>query len=127
MLVDTSQPDWKSEFFRAAEFRCKCGRPTCGAVSPKPRLIDLLDQLRRLVGRPLHITSGVRCRAHNAAVGGSRRSQHMFGAAADIACATPAERDELEAAAKRVGFLGFGIGRTFLHLDVRRTYAKWIY
>ena len=35
-------------------------------------------------GKPLHITSGYRTAAHNAAVGGSKYSQHLLGRAADF-------------------------------------------
>lgn len=45
---------------------------------------DLLDPIREAVGRPVHVTSGYRCRALNTAVNGSRNSQHIRGEAADI-------------------------------------------
>jgi len=45
---------------------------------------NLLDPIRDAVGRPLHVTSGYRCRALNTAVNGSRNSQHLRGEAADI-------------------------------------------
>ena len=35
-------------------------------------------------GKPVHITSGYRTAAHNAAVGGSKSSQHLLGRAADF-------------------------------------------
>ena len=44
----------------------------------------LLDPLRRLLG-PMKVNSGYRSKAVNAAVGGSKSSQHMRGLAADIA------------------------------------------
>lgn len=39
-----------------------------------------------LGGRPIHLNSGFRCAALNAAVGGARNSMHMRGLAADILC-----------------------------------------
>lgn len=46
-----------------------------------------LEQVRKLLGdRPLHIESGYRCPALNAAVGGSSNSAHMQGYAADFTC-----------------------------------------
>ena len=47
-----------------------------------------LEQVRRLLdNHPLHIESGYRCHALNAAVGGASKSAHMQGYAADFTCA----------------------------------------
>ena len=46
-----------------------------------------LDEVRRLLGHRLHITSGYRCPELNAAVGGADASQHTEGLAADFECA----------------------------------------
>jgi len=45
-----------------------------------------LDQVRRLLGHRLRITSGYRCAELNAAVGGAHGSQHTVGLAADFEC-----------------------------------------
>lgn len=45
---------------------------------------NILDPLRKEWGYPIRVTSGYRCPALNAAVGGSKTSQHMKGQAADI-------------------------------------------
>lgn len=52
-----------------------------------------LEQVRALLGFPLHIDSGYRCPALNAAVGGAKQSAHMDGFAADFIC--PAFGDPL--------------------------------
>ena len=44
----------------------------------------VLEPLRAYAGCPIIINSGYRCPQLNAAVGGSRRSQHMKGEACDI-------------------------------------------
>lgn len=44
----------------------------------------VLEPLRAFAGCPIIINSGYRCPQLNAAVGGSRRSQHMKGEACDI-------------------------------------------
>ncbi len=44
----------------------------------------LLQCIREHFGKPVHITSGYRTAAHNAAVGGSKSSQHLLGRAADF-------------------------------------------
>jgi len=44
----------------------------------------ILQPLRDALQCPIHVTSGYRCKALNAAVGGVPNSQHMYGLAADI-------------------------------------------
>lgn len=44
----------------------------------------ILDPLRIALGKPVRITSGFRSAALNAAIDGSKSSQHMVGEAADI-------------------------------------------
>lgn len=46
--------------------------------------IEQLDELRRLYGHPIFVTSGYRCPALNKAVGGKPNSQHVKGQAADL-------------------------------------------
>lgn len=68
------------KYFRPEEFQCK----HCGMGGVVPMLVFYLDMIRAAYGKPIHITSGFRCAEHNKAVGGSRRSRHMIGCAADI-------------------------------------------
>jgi len=60
-----------------------------------------LDQVRQLLGRRLHITSGYRCAELNAAVGGARASQHTQGLAADFECPAFGTPLEIVAAIQR--------------------------
>ena len=52
--------------------------------------LNVLQPLRTLIGKPIHINSGFRCKKVNEAVGGvnptanNRGSQHLYGEAADI-------------------------------------------
>ncbi len=69
-----------SENFKGSEFACK----HCGQLEIHERLIHLLQQLRTTIGTPMIITSGYRCPTHNRNVGGSSRSLHMKGHAADF-------------------------------------------
>lgn len=75
-----------AKYFVEAEFECKCG---CGH-NVKPILIDTLDVIRAELGCAIIITSGARCPAHNAAVGGVPDSYHIRGLAADC---VPADGD----------------------------------
>jgi len=48
------------------------------------RLANLLEQVRKLLGKPIMINSGYRSKAVNDAVGSKDSSQHRVGCAADI-------------------------------------------
>lgn len=106
--------------FNLREFACR----HCGMVRLDPALVDKLQQLRDRVGRPIIITSGYRCEAHNRAVGGAANSQHLLGKAADIQVEGmgPAA---LAAHAEVIGFGGIGIYGNFVHVDTRATTARW--
>lgn len=61
--------------------------------SPSPEIIEnlrktaqMLERVRTLLGQPITISSGYRCPALNAAVGGVPDSAHLYGQAADILC-----------------------------------------
>jgi hypothetical protein len=69
-----------SKNFKQSEFKCSC----CGMATVDLRLIKALEQLRELLGKPISITSGYRCKRHNAEIGGARSSKHQTGQAADI-------------------------------------------
>ena len=60
--------------------------PTDMAMGNLHRLTRELDRVRVILGAPVHISSGYRCAELNARVGGSLRSAHMFGRAADFTC-----------------------------------------
>ena len=69
-----------SPSFRVREFACKGS----DVVLLDEELVVLLQCIREHFGKPVHITSGYRTAAHNAAVGGSKSSQHLLGRAADF-------------------------------------------
>lgn len=62
------------KYFKRDEFYCKCG---CGNGRIDIRLVKILDDIREHYGRPIVITSGVRCPSHNKAVGGVSNSWHL--------------------------------------------------
>lgn len=51
--------------------------------------INCLDPIRRLYKKPIKINSAYRSEAVNNAVNGAKKSQHMYGQAADITVGTP--------------------------------------
>jgi uncharacterized protein YcbK (DUF882 family) len=82
-------------------------------------LIDQLERLRFLVGKPIIILSGYRCQRRNREVGGTPKSQHLYGRAADIRV-EGMRGLELFLEALRCEFGGIGLYPDFVHVDVRR-------
>ena len=74
------------EYFTRDEFKCKCGGKYCNGYPSEPdeRMVRIADQLRKNLGVPITIVSGLRCKTWNAIQGGVSNSQHMYGEAADI-------------------------------------------
>ena len=114
-IMETS--NWRWKHFSPKEIACK----HCGEL-PTNLDYDLLDRLelfRSLIGnKALKISSGYRCRIHNLLVGGAVYSQHK-NLAIDLLLG---EHDlkVLYTSALQAGFLGLGLGLTFIHLDMRR-------
>ena len=115
-----------STHFSRAEFRCRCGR--CGHDTVDAELLTVLEAVREHFGAKVRITSACRCADHNARVGGSPRSQHVRGRAADI-------QVEGVAPAEVYAYLvhtwpdryGFGQYQRsgFVHVDTRTSPARW--
>lgn len=121
-------------YFTPDELRCKCGRPRCDALTTvTPDLLSRLNLLRHRVGRPLIVTSGLRCRFWNEKSGGEKDSEHLTGEAADLACGSGRERFQLLSAifeSKTPLFTRFGVGASFLHVGVSTTHPRevtWTY
>ena len=120
-----------SEHFDSDEFRCHhCGALPPGGIAPK--LIQRLEALRRaLGGREIVISSGYRCPEHNRQLrahghGTARRSQHLYGKAADVVVPGVPPAVVAERAEAVFGFVsGIGRYRGFTHLDVRMWHARW--
>lgn len=75
--------------------------------------------LRDRLGKALIVRSAFRSFEHNRAVRGAKRSKHLTGAAFDIAMSNQ-DPVAFEAAARAVGFLGFGFypRSGFMHVDL---------
>lgn len=80
--------------------------------------MDKLQALRDRLGKPMLITSAYRSAAHNKRVGGAKNSMHMQGVAFDVRMENQ-DPHEFEAAARAVGFTGFGYypKSGFMHVD----------
>ena len=124
-----------SKNFSRLEVQCPCG---CGANLINPFLIEKLEKVRNIIGRPIIITSGVRCEFYNGSIKASMNSSHIpdvygIGNAVDIACTNSKDRYELVELSqkffKRIGISGGQYGG-FVHLDVDRSKVQevmWLY
>ena len=112
---DVPESAWRWPNFSPAEIPC---RGTGKLLVNEPAL-DKLQALRDRLGKPLIVRSAYRSPGHNRAVGGATRSKHLDGAAFDIAMANH-DPVVFEAAAREVGFLGFGFypRSGFMHVDL---------
>lgn len=109
-----------SPHFDRAEFACK----HCGRVRVSCELVQLLEDIRSAIGdRPIHLVSGYRCSAHNAAVGGSPRSRHVRGDAADLPLRLVTGEQARLAGARGIGTEG----PWARHVDMRPEPATWSY
>ena len=115
---------WRWPNFKPIELRSKSDNK----LAVNEDAMDKLQALRTLIDRPMKITSAYRSPAHNKKVGGARASKHLRAEAFDIQMEghDPAQ---FEAAAREVGFLGFGFyeKHNFIHIDIgpkREWYGK---
>jgi uncharacterized protein YcbK (DUF882 family) len=94
-----------------------------------PDFVFRLQRLRSKLDRPMFVNSGFRCVTHNINTGGTRKSKHLEGIAADISVLdwTSAEKYECLQLAFELGFKGIGIYKRFIHLDTRAGQGKlWV-
>ena len=70
--------------FEPTEFRCNCGRCTGYPTWMKQVELKHLQKIRNHYGKPMTITSGLRCSYENSRVGGVANSGHTKGYAADF-------------------------------------------
>lgn len=116
--------DKYSPHFSKKELACKC----CGEPGPiASELIEALEELRKMAGCPLIVTSGYRCKRHNAEVGGAKDSQHMKGTAADVKAKTLTPLELCALAAQIPAIKGIGIYESWLHIDVRKARKRVVW
>ena len=92
------------EYFDRSEFKCKCGGKYCNGYPAEPdeHMVRIADQLRKNLGVPITIVSGLRCKTWNAIQGGVTNSQHMYGEAADV-YAKGVSQSRVEAELDKIG------------------------
>lgn len=114
-----------SPHFRVREFHSKHD-PT-DVVKVDERLLTLLERIRAHVGKPIHVNSGYRSPEYNARLkNASPYSYHCYGMAADIWVEGVTPQQIAEIAECYLGSSGgIGIYKTFTHVDVRTSCARW--
>ena len=113
-----------SPHFALSEFACN----HCGTViAPPPKLVEWLEEIRAFFdNRPIEITSGTRCPAHNLAVDGASESLHLEGVASDIKVEGVSPEAVFNFVDTLVGDEGGAAEyETFVHLDARGYRARW--
>lgn len=110
------------EYFTREEFKCKCGGKYCKGYPHEPdeRMVRIVNQLRKNLGVPITIVSGLRCRTWNAIQVGASNSQHIYGEAADI-YANGVSQSRVEAELDKIGGVRYHYaiaGSNNVHFDV---------
>lgn len=88
-ILYKEQPEKLSAHFRKSEFKCECGGKYCDGYNfsiVDPKLVSILEKIRTdCGGKPITVTSGIRCQLFNdSLVGSVKNSPHLSGKAADI-------------------------------------------
>jgi uncharacterized protein YcbK (DUF882 family) len=113
-----------SPHFSKIELACPC----CKTLKIEPRLLDALEELRGLAGKPIVVHDAYRCEKHNQEVGGVIDSEHTRGMAADVDIPGLSLQQMYDLALQVPDFAAGGIGvydGDFLHVDVRPHVARW--
>ena len=111
-----------SAHFRRREFACGC---QCGFDTIDTQTLEILENVRRQFGR-VKVTSGARCPAHNAAIGGAENSQHLRGRAADIIALDADDNDVQDWLIENFPQVSIGRYDVFTHVDTRTDGpARW--
>ena len=116
------------KYFNKQEFACKCGKYCDGYPAEiDMNMVKIADQIRTKIGKPITINSGLRCKTHNANVGGVSNSQHLYGNAADLGCPSGCTPAQMASIAEEImgDTGGIGIYSWGIHIDTRSTKSRW--
>ncbi len=135
VITYSMKKDWNkklSKNFCAYEFACN---DKSDEFKVATELVETLQQVRDHFGKPVIINSAYRTPAYNISIGGSSRSQHCLGTAADIHInGVDPIRIALYVASlpyfQKHGGIGYysraQVIGGFVHVDVRANVSRWI-
>ena len=135
VITYSMKKDWNkklSKNFCAYEFACN---DKSDEFKVATELVEILQQVRDHFGKPVIINSAYRTPAYNISIGGSSKSQHCLGTAADIRIAgVDPIRIALYVASlpyfQNHGGIGYysraQVTGGFVHVDVRTWKSRWI-
>ena len=102
-----------SRHFTFEEMACPCG---CG-VEPDVGFLSKLEVARGLYGKPMTITSGMRCAAYQASINPKVPVTGHTRYGVDIACGSGTQRWYMVRALIDAGFSRVGLYDKHLHID----------
>lgn len=112
--------------FKYREWQCKCGCDQPHQM--KANVMENVQKIRELYGKPLTLTSAWRCKNHSSEKKKKVPGQHNRGTAVDIAISDGVMAYKLITLGLSLGATGFALGNGFVHLDWRvDTPVTWKY
>lgn len=114
--------EWEGiKYFKKDEFKCKCGKYCNGfPVEMDMRLVRIADEVREHFGKPITVSSGIRCETHNARVGGVPGSRHKYGRAMDFCVSGIPASIVLPYVQQKAGInYTYAIDSNYVHMDVK--------
>ena len=129
-VKESEEIDWDDiEFFSKKEFKCKCGGKYCNGYPAEINMntVKVADEIRRRIGKPIGVNSGLRCYQHNINSGGVDGSLHTTGDACDLGKPDGVTPKEMAAIAEELlpNTGGIGIYSWGIHIDTRKTKSRW--
>ena len=115
--------DWWDdiEYFDKSEFVCHCGGRYCKGypAEPKEKLVRVADAVRKALKAPATVSSGVRCKQHNANVGGVYNSKHLDGDAMDFSIEGKTSNQVLAEVRKHKEIkYAYAIDGSYVHMNI---------
>ena len=121
-VITGEEADWweEIEFFDRPEFVCKCGRYCDGyPAEMNQTVVKVADRVRKHFGAAATVSSGLRCKTHNANVGGVSNSRHLSGKAMDFCIAGKTAQQVLAVVQQQPEIrYAYAIDGRFVHMDV---------
>ena len=110
--------------FKVREFACSDGSDP---VFISTTLVDILENIRVHFGAAVHIHSGYRTVSFNSSLkDSSKKSQHMFGLAADLHVDGHSHQEVYNYVCQLLGdHGGVGLYSWGVHIDVRTNKSRW--